>query len=339
MSDLSGKLGLVLGVANKRSISWAIAQAAASAGARIALTYPNARLEENVRELAATIPGSVVLPCDVTSDEQLAALGQGVADQFDHHFGLGVVHLEERRRAHVESRPAEFFDVGLLPGREIEPGDRRVHEKRAGLRRVAHLDLVQAGAVALQPRKQLLDPGVGDRALFGAQQAVPLAADVTDVAVLLPGRKAEVVAVPPRVGGAANRPHNRIIEAADAAELLADDEFLGGQLGGVAHVLQLAAAAFAEQGAARLDAIQRGLDDTRHNRLEVVRVLTFDERFDQFTRRGEGDEHHPPILRTGQAGAAEHERLDAHGHVRRLSRFLVAMTTARHGFEGRRGPP
>ncbi|MBS1817111.1 MAG: enoyl-ACP reductase [Acidobacteria bacterium] len=82
MSDLSGKLGLVLGVANKRSISWAIAQAAASAGARIALTYPNARLEENVRELAATIPGSVVLPCDVTSDEQLAALGPALDAEF-----------------------------------------------------------------------------------------------------------------------------------------------------------------------------------------------------------------------------------------------------------------
>ena len=74
MSDLSGKIGLVLGVANKRSISWAIAQAAAKAGARIALTYPTERLEENVRELAATLDNAVVLPCDVTSDAQIAAL-------------------------------------------------------------------------------------------------------------------------------------------------------------------------------------------------------------------------------------------------------------------------
>lgn len=74
MSDLSGKIGLVLGVANKRSISWAIAQAAAAAGARLVLTYPSQRLEENVRELAATLNDPVVLPCDVTSDEQLAAL-------------------------------------------------------------------------------------------------------------------------------------------------------------------------------------------------------------------------------------------------------------------------
>mgnify|MGYP003347145530 CR=1 FL=1 len=82
MSDLSGKLGLVLGVANKRSISWAIAQAAAQAGARLALTYPSQRLEENVRELAATLDRPIVLPCDVTSDEQIAALAASLDAEF-----------------------------------------------------------------------------------------------------------------------------------------------------------------------------------------------------------------------------------------------------------------
>jgi enoyl-[acyl-carrier protein] reductase I len=74
MTALAGKQGLIVGVANKRSISWAIAQAAAAAGARLALTYPNERLEENVRELAATLKDAVVLPCDVTSDQQIDAL-------------------------------------------------------------------------------------------------------------------------------------------------------------------------------------------------------------------------------------------------------------------------
>lgn len=83
MSDLSGRLGLVLGVANKRSISWAIAQAAARAGARLALTYPSERLEENVRDLAATLDNPLVLPCDVSSDEQIAAL----AASLDREFG------------------------------------------------------------------------------------------------------------------------------------------------------------------------------------------------------------------------------------------------------------
>ena len=72
MSDLSGKHGLIVGVANKRSISWAIAQAAAAAGARLALTYPSERLEENVRELAATLDNPLILPCDVADDQQIA---------------------------------------------------------------------------------------------------------------------------------------------------------------------------------------------------------------------------------------------------------------------------
>jgi enoyl-[acyl-carrier protein] reductase I len=82
MSVLTGKHGLIVGVANKRSISWAIAQAAAAAGARLALTYPNERLEENVRELAATLKDAVVLPCDVTSDSQIDALTPSLDEQF-----------------------------------------------------------------------------------------------------------------------------------------------------------------------------------------------------------------------------------------------------------------
>ena len=83
MADLTGKHGLIVGVANKRSISWAIAQAAAAAGARLALTYPSARLEENVRELAEQIENPLLLPCDVTSDEQIADL----ASALDRDFG------------------------------------------------------------------------------------------------------------------------------------------------------------------------------------------------------------------------------------------------------------
>ena len=82
MSSLSGKTGLIVGVANKRSISWAIAQAAAAAGARIALTYPSERLEENVRELAATLDNAVVLPCDVASDPQIDALTASLDAEF-----------------------------------------------------------------------------------------------------------------------------------------------------------------------------------------------------------------------------------------------------------------
>jgi enoyl-[acyl-carrier protein] reductase I len=75
MMDFSGKHGLVLGVANKRSLAWAIAKRASEAGADLALTFQGERLEENVRELAATLgKESLILPCDVTADEQVEAL-------------------------------------------------------------------------------------------------------------------------------------------------------------------------------------------------------------------------------------------------------------------------
>lgn len=69
--DLSGKTALVLGVANKRSLAWAIAECLGEAGCRLGLTYQGERLQENVTELAATYTDTLVLPCDVNSDEQV----------------------------------------------------------------------------------------------------------------------------------------------------------------------------------------------------------------------------------------------------------------------------
>jgi len=74
MSALAGKIGLIVGVANKRSLSWAIAQAAASEGATLVLTYQG-RFEEHVRELAeALTPRPLVLPLDVQNDAEIDAV-------------------------------------------------------------------------------------------------------------------------------------------------------------------------------------------------------------------------------------------------------------------------
>jgi enoyl-[acyl-carrier protein] reductase I len=81
--QLTGKHGLIVGVANKRSIAWAIARAATAAGARVALTYQGQRLEENVRELAEGLTDPLVLPCDVTDDGQIA----NVFEEVDKAFG------------------------------------------------------------------------------------------------------------------------------------------------------------------------------------------------------------------------------------------------------------
>jgi enoyl-[acyl-carrier protein] reductase I len=82
VSALSNKSGLIVGVANKRSIAWAIAQAASNAGARLALTYQGERLEENVRELSAGLTDPVVLPCDVTDDAQIAKVFEQLGQSF-----------------------------------------------------------------------------------------------------------------------------------------------------------------------------------------------------------------------------------------------------------------
>jgi len=74
MSAFAGKVGLVVGVANKRSLSWAIAKGAADQGASLALTYQGERLEENVRELADGLADPLILPCDVTADAQMDSL-------------------------------------------------------------------------------------------------------------------------------------------------------------------------------------------------------------------------------------------------------------------------
>ncbi len=83
MSSLAGKLGIVFGVANKRSIAWAIAQAWAKAGAKLAFTYQGERLKENVEELAGTFGSDTLLmPCDVTKDEDIARVFAEVGQKF-----------------------------------------------------------------------------------------------------------------------------------------------------------------------------------------------------------------------------------------------------------------
>jgi enoyl-[acyl-carrier protein] reductase I len=79
---LEGKHGLILGIANKRSIAWGIAQAVSREGARLAVTYQGERLEENVRELAQGLNDPVILPCDVSRDEDLDALAGEVKKTF-----------------------------------------------------------------------------------------------------------------------------------------------------------------------------------------------------------------------------------------------------------------
>jgi enoyl-[acyl-carrier protein] reductase I len=82
MSDFTGKHGLIVGVANKRSIAWAIAQATAKRGARLAITYQG-RFEEHVNELSQGLDQPpLILPCDVSSDADIDAVFAKIDAEF-----------------------------------------------------------------------------------------------------------------------------------------------------------------------------------------------------------------------------------------------------------------
>ena len=80
--DLSGRNGIILGVANERSIAWAIAQALSAAGARLALTYQGDRLRERVERLSESLADPLLLPCDATDDEQIDQLFRTLEQEF-----------------------------------------------------------------------------------------------------------------------------------------------------------------------------------------------------------------------------------------------------------------
>jgi enoyl-[acyl-carrier protein] reductase I len=139
MTHLTGKHGLIVGVANKRSIAWAIAQAAAAAGARIALTSQGERLEENVRELAESLADPLILPCDVTSDEQVASVFAAIDRDFGGLdflvHGAAFAPREELSAPFVETTREGFrlsLDVSAYSLISLARGALPLMERRGG---------------------------------------------------------------------------------------------------------------------------------------------------------------------------------------------------------------
>jgi enoyl-[acyl-carrier protein] reductase I len=114
---LVGKRGVVLGVANKRSIAWSIAQRLAAEGASLAFTFQGERLEETVRELAGTVASPLVTPCDVRSDEDVARAFEEVGGAFGGQLDLLVHAVAFADAADLEGRfadtPRERFWLAL----------------------------------------------------------------------------------------------------------------------------------------------------------------------------------------------------------------------------------
>ncbi len=109
---LAGKTALVMGVANRWSIAWAIAQAFAREGARLIFTFQGERQERDVRELAGTLGSPLVLPCDVARDEHLASLAEVIREQAGGldalAHSIAFANREDLSGAFVETSRAGF---------------------------------------------------------------------------------------------------------------------------------------------------------------------------------------------------------------------------------------
>ena len=84
MGFLQGKRALIVGLASNRSIAWGIAQAMHREGAELAFTYQNDKLRERVAKLAAQLDSDILIPCDVSSDEEIEAVFEHLDDYWDH---------------------------------------------------------------------------------------------------------------------------------------------------------------------------------------------------------------------------------------------------------------
>jgi enoyl-[acyl-carrier protein] reductase I len=116
-ADFSGKRGLVLGVANRRSIAWAIASRLADGGATLAFTYQGERIEKNVRELAASVSSPLVTSCDVREDADLERVFAETAEAFGGELDLLVHSVAFADARDLEGRftdtPRERFWLAL----------------------------------------------------------------------------------------------------------------------------------------------------------------------------------------------------------------------------------
>ena len=114
--DLSGQHALVMGVANHRSLSWAIAEALHRAGAGLCITYASERLKPGVDELVATLPQAFSAPCDVTRDDEIDAVRTLLADRWGSLevlvHGIAFARREDLEGSFVGT-PREGFQLAL----------------------------------------------------------------------------------------------------------------------------------------------------------------------------------------------------------------------------------
>jgi enoyl-[acyl-carrier protein] reductase I len=149
----SQKTAVIFGLANKRSIAWAIAQKLQEAGWRLAICYQNERLEQEARDLIADLPGAAGFMCDVSSDEQIVKL----FDQLKSKYGTlhGIVH-----------------SVAFAPAEELK--GEFVNTTREGFRIAHDISVYSLVAVARAAAPLMTEGGsIVTMSYFGAEKVVP----------------------------------------------------------------------------------------------------------------------------------------------------------------------
>jgi enoyl-[acyl-carrier protein] reductase I len=147
------KIAVVFGLANKRSIAWAIAQKLQEAGWRLAITYQNERLEQEAKDLIDDLPGAAGFMCDVSSDQQIAKLFERLKEKYTTLHG--IVH-----------------SVAFAPAEELK--GEFVNTSREGFR-IAHDISVYSLVAVSRAAAPLMTEGGGIVTLsyFGAEKVVP----------------------------------------------------------------------------------------------------------------------------------------------------------------------
>jgi enoyl-[acyl-carrier protein] reductase I len=152
VSDLQ-KTAVIFGLANKRSIAWAIAQKLQEAGWRLAICYQNERLEQEARDLIADLPGAAGFMCDVSSDGQIAKLFDELRNKYGNLHG--IVH-----------------SVAFAPAEELK--GEFVNTTREGFRIAHDISVYSLVAVARAAAPLMTEGGsIVTMSYFGAEKVVP----------------------------------------------------------------------------------------------------------------------------------------------------------------------
>jgi enoyl-[acyl-carrier protein] reductase I len=155
MGFLQGKRALIVGLASNRSIAWGIAQAMHREGADLAFTYQNEKLEDRVAKMAAELDSEIIVPCDVSSDEQIAS----VFDQLDNYWdGLDII----------------VHSVAFAPRNELE-GDYLDSVTRDGFRTAHEISSYSFAALAKAGRNMMegRNGALLTLSYLGAERAMP----------------------------------------------------------------------------------------------------------------------------------------------------------------------